>query len=39
MNEKFKNIKLTPKEQLIEFMGNAIAIIILLAFFLKIVIF
>lgn len=39
MNDKFKDVKLTPKDQFIEFIGNAIAIIILLGFFLKIVIF
>jgi len=39
MNDRFKDVKLTPKERLIEFLGNAFAFLLLLAFFLKIVIF
>ncbi len=39
MNNRFKDVKLTSKDRLIEFLGNAFAILLLLAFFLKIVIF
>lgn len=39
MNDKFKDVKLTQKDRFIEFLGNAFAILLLLAFFIKIVIF
>jgi len=39
MKDKFDKIVLTPKERFIEFIGNAFAIILLVAFFLKIVVF
>ena len=39
MEDKFDKVVLTPKERFIEFAGNAVAIIMLIAFFLKIVIF
>ncbi len=39
MKDKFDKVVLTPKERFIEFLGNALAIIMLIFFFLKIVIF
>jgi len=39
MNDKFKDVKLNSKDRIIEFLGNAFAILLLIAFFLKIVIF
>ena len=39
MKDRFDKMELTPKERFIEFAGNAVAIIMLIAFFLKIVIF
>lgn len=39
MKDRFDKMVLTPKERFIEFAGNAVAILMLIAFFLKIVIF
>jgi len=39
MEEKYKDIRLSTRERLIELIGNAIAFLLLLAFFLKIVFF
>ena len=39
MKREQNKVKLTSKDKFIEFVGNAIAILMLLAFFLKIVIF
>ena len=39
MKDQFEDVELTPKEKFIEFTGNAVAILLLIAFFLKIVIF
>lgn len=37
--DKLEEVILTPKEKFIEFAGNALVILMLMAFFLKIVIF
>ena len=39
MKDKFEQIQLTPREKFIEFVGNALVILMLLAFFMKIVLF
>jgi len=39
MKDKFDKVELTSTERFIEFIGNALALLMLLAFFLKIVIF
>lgn len=39
MKDKFDKVQLSPKERFIEFVGNLFAILLLLAFFLKIVVF